>query len=97
MKELKLSLWELALLPLALPVKGLLFVADQVRAMAAGELNAIDEQTLRGRLADLQVRFELGEIGEVEYRQTWGFLTDRLRDSGESGNSAPFTDDGGEG
>jgi hypothetical protein len=47
-------------------VGGLGFVLDKVAGVVDAQMN--DEDTLRQRLLDAQLRFELGEIDDVEFR-----------------------------
>lgn len=62
-------------LPLA-PLRGTLWVAEQVAAQAARELG--DETTLRRRLAEAERDFELGLISLEEYEAIEDELLERL-------------------
>ncbi|MCL4424466.1 MAG: gas vesicle protein GvpG [Firmicutes bacterium] len=77
MPEMKLSSLDLLFLPLALPAKGLWFILEQITDLVDKEL--YDEGTLRRKLLDLQVLYELGEIQDEEYRQSWKDITARLQ------------------
>jgi hypothetical protein len=52
---------------LALPFKGFLGIFRKLHEMADRELN--DEAYIQERLLELQLRYEMGEIGEEEYTQ----------------------------
>ena len=52
---------------LLLPVKGFFGIFKKIHEMA--ELELSDEDYIRERLMELQLRFELNEIGEEEYNQ----------------------------
>ena len=52
---------------LLLPVKGFFGIFKKIHEMAEQELS--DENHIRERLMELQLRFELNEIGEEEYNQ----------------------------
>lgn len=65
----------LVTLPLA-PVRGTMWIAEQVSAQAARELG--DEATIRRQLAELEVRHDLGEIDDDEFERAEGELLDRL-------------------
>lgn len=62
-------------LPLA-PVRGTMWIAEQLAAQAARELG--DETAIRRQLAELEARFELGEITDEEYAEAEGELVERL-------------------
>jgi len=50
---------------LLLPVRGFIGIFKKVQEMAERELS--DEDYIRERLMELQLKFELDEIGEEEY------------------------------
>ena len=62
-------------LPLA-PVRGAMWIAEQVSAQAERELG--DEATIRRQLAELEVRHDMGEISDDEYEQGENELLERL-------------------
>jgi len=73
---------------LLLPVKGFVGIFKKIHEMAEHELS--DEGYIRERLMELQLRFELNEIGEEEYNQREKELLERLdiirsADEGEAG------------
>jgi len=61
---------------LLLPVKGFVGIFKKIQEMAEHELS--DEDYIRERLMELQLRFELNEIGEEEYNQQEKTLLARL-------------------
>jgi hypothetical protein len=65
----------LLLLPLA-PVRGTIWVAEQLAAEAARELD--DETTIRRRLAEAERDLELGLLDEIEFEAVEDDLLDRL-------------------
>ncbi len=64
-------------LPLA-PVRGTVWIAERIAEQAERELD--DEAVLRRRLAELQTRYELGEIDDAEYDAAEEALFTRLED-----------------
>ena len=62
-------------LPLA-PVRGTIWIAERVAEQAEQELG--DEATIRRRLAELQMRYDTGEIDEREYVEAEDELLARL-------------------
>ena len=62
-------------LPLA-PVRGTMWIAEQVSAEAERELG--DEEAIRRQLSELEVRRDLGEIDDEEYEQAENELLRRL-------------------
>lgn len=76
-KDASLSLLDLLVLPAALPVKGFFLVAGAIRDLANREV--ADDSTIRKRLAELQVRYEAGEVSDEEYQAAWAGLVARLR------------------
>jgi hypothetical protein len=61
---------------LLLPVKGFFGIFKKIHEMVEQELS--DEDHIRERLMELQLRFELDEIGEEEYHQKEKELLARL-------------------
>lgn len=62
-------------LPLA-PVRGTVWIAEQISEQAMREFG--DEAAIRRQLAELEVRYELGEIGDDEYERAENELLERL-------------------
>jgi Gas vesicle protein G len=65
----------LVTLPLA-PVRGTVWVAERIKEQA--ELELADEPAIRRRLAELQMRYDTGEIDEAEYAAAEDDLLARL-------------------
>ena len=61
---------------LLLPVKGFVGIFKKIHEMAERELS--DEDYVRERLMELQLRFELDEISEEEYTRREKELMERL-------------------
>jgi len=61
---------------LLLPVKGFVGIFKKIHEMVEQELS--DEDHIRGRLMELQLRFELDEIAKEEYDQREKELLGRL-------------------
>jgi hypothetical protein len=62
-------------LPLA-PVRGTIWIAEQIAAEAERELG--DESSIRRRLAEAERRHELGELSLEEYEAVEDTLLERL-------------------
>ena len=69
-------LFDLLTLPVTGPVKGLAWIAEKVIEQADREL--YDEESIRGQLAELEMRQEIGEISEEEYEREEADLLARL-------------------
>jgi hypothetical protein len=59
------------------PVKGFKFILGQIQKLADQELN--DESVIKERLLELQMRLELEEISDEEFREREADLFARLR------------------
>ncbi len=64
--------------PVTLPVSGVRWVLGQLQAVAEAEL--MDDSSVKEELLELQLRLELGEIGEAEYTEREAELFARLRE-----------------
>ena len=73
-------------LPLA-PVRGTMWIAEQLAEQAARELD--DETSLRRRLTELQLQFELGELDIEEFEQAEDELLERLLELREDEEGGP--------
>jgi hypothetical protein len=62
-------------LPLA-PIRGTIWIAEQVAEQAEAELN--DDSTIRAQLMEIQAAREAGEIGEEEAAEAEDILIARL-------------------
>ena len=76
MSEVQVSLLDLLLFPVTLPVNGFRFLLEQIREAAERERD--DPEVLRARLVELQWLYELEEISEDAYREAWSAISDRL-------------------
>jgi Gas vesicle protein G len=72
-------------LPLA-PVRGTIWIAERVAEQAQHELG--DETSIRRRLAELQMQYDTGEIGEEEYAEAEDELLARLARARRAGHPA---------
>lgn len=72
------SLLDLLTLPVSGPIKGVLWVARKVAEQAEKEF--YDEDAVRGKLLELELRYDLGEISEEEYNTLEEVLMERLRE-----------------
>jgi len=62
---------------LLLPVDGFKFILKQIQHVVDRELN--DESVIKSQLLELQMRLELDEISEDEYKESEASLFARLR------------------
>jgi len=69
--------WKILTLPASGPIDGIIWLAKQVLEQAEGEL--YDEDKIRGRLMELEMRYDAGEISEAEYDAEEKELLERLR------------------
>ena len=68
---------KILLAPLRGPIDMVIWIAEKVRDQAESEL--YDEGKVRGQLAELELRYDLEEIGEQEYMAQEEELLARLR------------------
>jgi ADP-ribose pyrophosphatase YjhB (NUDIX family) len=68
-------------LPLA-PVRGTVWIAERIAEQAAREYN--EETRVRQELAELEMRYDLGEIGHQEYVEAEEALLERLAEATSS-------------
>jgi len=59
------------------PVNGFKFILGQIQKMADQDLN--DDSVIKDQLLDLQMRYELEEVTDEEYREREAELFARLR------------------
>ena len=59
------------------PVNGFIFILNQIQKIADKELN--DDSVIKEQLLELQMRVELDEISDEEYREREAELFARLR------------------
>lgn len=58
-------LTKLLTLPASGPIKGVIWIAEKIAEQAEREL--YNEEAVRGKLMELELRYDLGEIDEEEY------------------------------
>ncbi len=75
-QEIHLSFSDLLLFPVSIPVKGFMFILEQLRGMVDEEL--FDETTLQKKLMEVQLLYEQGELDEETYTQSWEDIRQRL-------------------
>ena len=63
--------------PVMGPIKGVVWIAEKVNEQVEKEL--YDEDAVRGKLMELELRLDLGEISEEEYLEAEEVLLERLR------------------
>jgi len=60
------TLLKVVTFPVSLPLEGLLWVAERIKDQAEAEY--YDEGAVRGRLLELELKLDMGEITEEEYQ-----------------------------
>lgn len=60
------------------PLRGLMEIVARINEEARREIS--DPELLRNRLLQLQLAYELGEIGEEEYQAAYSKLMERLQE-----------------
>jgi len=65
-------------LPVMGPINGVTWIAEKMLEHAEAEI--YDEGAVRGKLIELELRFDLGEISEADYLEAEDALLARLRD-----------------
>jgi len=68
---------DLLTLPVMGPIKGVIWIAEKVSEQAEKEIYS--EGAVRGKLMELELRFDLGEINEEEYMEAEEALLARLK------------------
>ncbi|MBL7183578.1 MAG: gas vesicle protein GvpG [Anaerolineae bacterium] len=63
--------------PVMGPIKGVVWIAEKVNEQVEKEL--YDEDAVRGKLMELELRLDLGEISEEEYTEAEEVLLERIR------------------
>ena len=63
--------------PVMGPIKGVVWIAEKVNEQVEKEL--YDEDAVRGKLMELELRYDLEEISEEEYLEAEEVLLARLR------------------
>jgi hypothetical protein len=70
-------LFDLLTFPVTGPIKGVVWIAEKVAEQAEQEF--FSEDKIRGQLMELELRYDLGEIGKEEYLAAEDILLERLR------------------
>ena len=70
-------IYKILAFPVRGPIQGTIWIAQQVAEQVHREL--YDEDRIRAELAELEMRCDLGEIGEEEYTEAEEALLERLR------------------
>jgi hypothetical protein len=90
-----MNLMDLFFFPVTAPIKGTLWVMEQIRDKAMKEL--YDPDTLRAQLLQLRISYERGTIEEVEYRerseQIWEQLTESTTEDTDGDEDGYTTDE----
>ena len=63
--------------PVMGPIKGVMWIAEKVDEQVEKEL--YDEDAVRGKLMELELRYDLEEISEEEYLEAEEVLLERIR------------------
>ena len=63
--------------PVMGPIKGVVWIAEKVNEQVEKEL--YDEDAVRGKLMELELRYDLEEISEEEYLEAEEVLLERIR------------------
>ncbi len=72
-------LYKILAAPVRGPIQGALWIAQQVAEQAYNEL--YDPDRIRGELAELELAYDLGEIGDDDYAQMEDALLQRLSEA----------------
>jgi len=70
-------LFDILAFPLMGPIKGISWIATKISEQAEKELYS--EDAIRGKLLELELRFDMGEIAEKDYNDMEETLLNRLR------------------
>lgn len=70
-------LWDILSFPFTAPIKGTIWVIEQLRDKALAEIT--DPDKLRTDLIQLRINYERGSISELEYSQQSEALWERMR------------------
>lgn len=80
-------LFDILAFPLMGPVKGITWIAEKISEQAENEIYS--EDAIRGKLLELELRFDMGEIAEKDYEELEETLLKRLRIARERQASKP--------
>ena len=81
-------LFDILAFPLMGPIKGVTWIAEKIVEQADKELYS--EDAIRGKLLELELRFDMGEIAEKDYNEQEETLLKLLRIARE--RQAPESD-----
>ena len=81
-------LFDILAFPLMGPIKGITWIAEKIGEQADKEFYS--EDAIRGKLLELELRFDMGEIAENDYNELEETLLKRLRIARE--RQAPESD-----
>ncbi len=81
-------LFDILAFPLMGPIKGVTWIAEKLVEQADKELYS--EDAIRGKLLELELRFDMGEIAEKDYNEQEETLLSMLRIARE--RQAPESD-----
>ena len=81
-------LFDILAFPLMGPIKGISWIAEKIFEQADKELYS--EDAIQGKLLELELRFDMGEIDEKDYNELEEKLLNRLRIARE--RKAPESD-----
>lgn len=70
-------LFDILAFPLMGPIKGVTWIANKIVEQVDKELYS--EDAIRGKLLELELRFDMGEIAEKDYNEQEETLLKRLR------------------
>jgi len=70
-------LFDILAFPLMGPIKGVTWIAEKIGEQADKELYS--EDAIRGKLLELELRFDMGEIAEKDYNEMEETLLKLLR------------------
>ena len=73
MNEVDLSLLDLLFFPVLLPARGFVFILEQLRD--AVDRERFDPDTIRKRLIEEQLRYEMGEVSEADHERALAALS----------------------
>lgn len=80
------TLLKLLTFPVSAPIDGVLWIANTIKEQA--ETEYYDEGAVRGRLLELELKLDLGEITEEEYQAAEDELVERLTEIRERREAA---------
>jgi hypothetical protein len=85
--RLNLSLIDLLLFPVTIPVKGFMLVVEQLHSTVYNEL--YDQRTLQRKLLEVELEYELGNLEFEEYERLRSQLVECLAEvAGQRGGAS---------